>query len=260
MTFPQAGSLPSAPGAVIGYTKRGPIRLQAGGDGEGNSGQQQQQPQEPSGEAQGDGNAATQGNSQPNSAQGGTSDPGDTQQGQTSDGGTSDQLPQWARDQLTKANNEAANYRTQLRQAQQSQQDTLDAIANAIGAKEDDSKDPEKLTQQLTSEQGRSRDAMVRLALHENTDTHGGDPKALSDSRSFLAKVGELDTTADDFQTKVVEAAKTAVQSNPKLGAASQAQPPRSGAEFTGGSGGQQNSPPSDMNAYRKWRNERRSG
>lgn len=76
----------------------------------------------------------------------------------------------------------------------------------------------------------------VELAIFKSAKEHGANPAMLTDSVSFLAKVKDLDPTAADFQTKVVEAAKEAVTANPTLRAGNGS---ASGVDHTGGSGGQ---------------------
>src|SRR5690606_36565916 len=58
---------------------------------------------------------------------------------------------------------------------------------------------PEELTAQVQAAQQAARAAQVELAVHRAASTHKADPSALLDSRAFLAKVADLDPTADDF-------------------------------------------------------------
>ncbi|WP_076260862.1 hypothetical protein [Intrasporangium flavum] len=113
---------------------------------------------------------------------------------------------------------------------------TLDAIMAAINPEKDGEKpDPVKLAAQLTDSQRDGRQTKVELAVYKTASKHSGDPDALLDSRAFLAKVADLDPSADDFQSKVDAAIKSAVADNPKLKAARAAG--ASGADRTGGSG-----------------------
>lgn len=146
--------------------------------------------------------------------------------------------------ELEKARAEAAKSRVNAKNtaAEQARQDLAQQIGKALGlVKDDDKADPAKLTEQLTARQASERDALVRLAVYETTDQHGGNPAALTDSRTFLAKAAQLDPTATDFAAQVAAAAKEAVTANPTLKAAAQAAAPAGGVEFTGaGSGGGQ--------------------
>lgn len=94
---------------------------------------------------------------------------------------------------------------------------------------------PEELTAQVQAAQQQARAAQVELAVHRSASTHRADPSALLDSRAFLAKVADLDPTADDFGDKVTAAIKQAVTDNPKLLAAQAAG--ASSVDHAGGSG-----------------------
>ena len=78
----------------------------------------------------------------------------------------------------------------------------------------------EQLTAQATEAQAASKQAAIELAVYRTAPQHGGNPAALTDSRSFLTKVAGLDPTAEEFSTKVTEAAKAAVVENTSLKAA----------------------------------------
>ncbi|TKR27140.1 hypothetical protein FA014_01935 [Cellulomonas hominis] len=117
-------------------------------------------------------------------------------------------------------------------------------IGRAIGLITDDGGSPsvEQLTTELqtvrdgsAAKDTRISDLAVRLAVYETAGQHGGDPAALTDSRAFLAKVAALDPGAEDFATKVADAAKAAVTGNQTLRARVAA--PRSGRDLTGGTG-----------------------
>ncbi|MFD7858560.1 hypothetical protein ACFV6B_30410 [Streptomyces microflavus] len=116
----------------------------------------------------------------------------------------------------------------------QRQADLLTKLAQKAGIDLDDGKaDPEKLAQQLTASQDKARQSAVELAVYRAAGKHSADADALLDSRGFLKQVDGLDPDADDFTTKVGDAVKAAVESNPKLKTAP-APPARSGTEMTG--------------------------
>lgn len=94
---------------------------------------------------------------------------------------------------------------------------------------------PEELTAQVQAAQTQVRAAQVELAVHRAAGTHQADPTALLDSRAFLAKVADLDPSADDFGAKVGTVIKQAVIDNPKLLAAQAAG--ASSVDHAGGSG-----------------------
>jgi hypothetical protein len=103
----------------------------------------------------------------------------------------------------------------QVRDLQAAQQTQLDGIAKALGLKTDDTPpDPAKLTEQLTAEQARAREAAVQLAVYRNASTAGANPDALLDSASFLRTIADVDP-AD--ATAVTNAIKAAVENNSLL-------------------------------------------
>lgn len=126
---------------------------------------------------------------------------------------------------------EAAQHRTEKQQLK----GVLDAINKALNPDTSEKLDPTKLQTQLTEVASAhttlQREHQVLLSALEA----GADHKALLDSRSFLAKVAELDPTAKDFATKVTAEVDSAIKDNPKLKAARAAG--RSAADHAGGSG-----------------------
>lgn len=142
-------------------------------------------------------------------------------------------LPEWAQKIIKDARSEAATHRTGKTQAEQEKATLLDGIAKALGLKKDEAPDPAKLAEQLGTKDSELRQARVELAVHKLAGPAGGDAGGLLDSRSFLAKVADLDPAAKDFDAKVTEAIKATVKDNDKLKAGGQA-PPRSGGDFNG--------------------------
>lgn len=150
-------------------------------------------------------------------------------------------LPDWAQKLLRDARADAGKARTTAKQtaADEARQELAQQIGKALGLVQDDQPaDPAKLTEQLAARQASERDALVRLAVFETATEHGGNPSALTDSRTFLAKVAQLDPTAADFSAQVAAAATEAVGTNPALKAAQAASTPAGGVEFTGGATG----------------------
>lgn len=109
---------------------------------------------------------------------------------------------------------EAAANRTQLNKV-------LDAINAAVNpdAKKGEKADPVKLAEQIAAKDTELHSAKVEIAVLKSAARYGGDPVALTDSREFMAKVARLDTTADNFATKVADAIKKAVTDNPRYAA-----------------------------------------
>lgn len=101
---------------------------------------------------------------------------------------------------------------------------------------------PEQLQKQLTDEAtARASEAAATKNLQREHQvllsavTAGADHKRLLDSRSFLAKVADLDPTAEDFPTLVENAVKKALTDDPTLKAARAAG--QSSVDHPGGSG-----------------------
>lgn len=125
-----------------------------------------------------------------------------------------------------KAKREAAEKK--VTEIEQGQADFMKKMASLFGVTTDDEKPPtpEQLAQQLAEEQtrtkasdDRARQTTVELAVYKTAGTHGGDPDALLDSRSFANTIAKLDPAADGFDTEVGKAVKAAVDGNSKLAA-----------------------------------------
>ncbi len=131
--------------------------------------------------------------------------------------------------------------------AEKKHQDSLDAIAVALGLKPDPKTDTAAQAAQTAKERDDAnvvaRAATVELAVYKAAGKAGGDPDALLDSRTFLAKLAALDPAASDFADKIATAIKDAVKDNPKLGTAATTAtqggqgPARQGTDVTGGAG-----------------------
>ncbi len=111
---------------------------------------------------------------------------------------------------------------------------TLDAIQKALNpdAKAGEKPDAEALTRSLTEQQAEAKQAKTELAVYKLAGKTGADADALLDSRSFLAKLKEIDPTDAKAITKAIT---DAVTENPKLKLARAAG--ASGSDFSGGSG-----------------------
>lgn len=117
------------------------------------------------------------------------------------------------------ARREAANYRTQSKEQQQQQADAMRQLAKAFGIEvaDDEPPDPKQLQSQIEQSQSSERQARVELAAYRKAGTHGADPDALLDSRTFLDQVAKLDPNANDFDGQLDAAVKASVEANPKL-------------------------------------------
>ncbi|MGH3858238.1 hypothetical protein [Actinokineospora sp.] len=108
-------------------------------------------------------------------------------------------------------------------------------IGKALGlVKDDEAADPAKLAAQVVESAETARQAQVELAVFKAASPAGADPMKLVDSRSFMAKIGKLDPSADGFGKKVADAVADHIKDNP-TSKATPAAPPRSGAPVGGG-------------------------
>ena len=157
------------------------------------------------------------------------------QEPQTTD--TTDQLPDWAREKLAKANAEAAKYRTRAKDIEQAKANEFNAFKQELGKKlglvEDDQPAPDDLiaaaekrateaAQQLAAYQ--RRDAIRTAATGKVTDT-GLLDALLNQDAEFTA----LDPSADDYPAQVAAAINRHLEEHPALRA--QAAPQASGVD-----------------------------
>jgi hypothetical protein len=238
-------TLPTLPGALLGYRKDGsPIRLQAGGSVDaGAAGAPAPAPNAPP-TPPAPAAPAPQAPTAP--AQPAASAPTAAPAAQPAAPASTDDLAALSPTDLAKMvrdlRNENASARTTAKQtaADEARAELAQTIGKALGLVQgDEPADPAKLTEQLTATQAQARQAAVELAVFRAAPAHQGDPNALLDSRSFLAKVADLDPTAADFAAKVDAAIKDAVSTNSKLKTAQAAG--ASGADHAGGPGEQRN-------------------
>lgn len=163
---------------------------------------------------------------------------GDAATSETTDDPPVEQAKTFDARYVEKLRGEAAQYRTQLREAEQRQQSQLDAIAQALGFTTDDGQAPdvEKVTEQLTAAQSEARQHALDLAVYRAAGKHGADADALLDSREFSRQVADLEPADKGFGDALASAITSAVEGNSKL-AASAPVAPRSGGEIAGGTG-----------------------
>lgn len=134
-------------------------------------------------------------------------------------------LPAWAQKALTDARKDAGDERVAAK--------TLAAIQKALTPEaEGTPADPEALTKALAERDTAAKQAQTELATYKLAGTLGADAEALLDSRSFLAKIADLNPS-DTAGIKT--AIEDAVKDNPKLKAVLAA--PKSGTNFSGGPG-----------------------
>lgn len=242
--------LPTTPGAIIGYRKNGsPIRLIAGGSGEGGDG----------GSTGGEGGEGGTGDG---GAQGGENTGGDGGQNPPSDDGADQNsggegdisaLPDWAQKAIRDARADAGKARTNAKQAaaDQARQDLAQQIGKALGLVKDGdaAPDPAKLAEQLAGAQTEGQQARTELAVFRAAARHGADPEKLLDSRKFADQIKGLDP---GDSKKLGELIKKAVEDNPAYRATTA--PPASGAPMGGSPPGNKPKTLADAvaNRYRK--------
>lgn len=120
--------------------------------------------------------------------------------------------------EVAKARNEAKNLRQRAKDADPAKikADVMAELAKAMGVAGDEPADPAKLAEQLTASQAAAKTAAVELAVYR-ASAGTADPAALLDSRSFLAKLADVDPTD---AAAVAAAVSEAVAANPAFGLA----------------------------------------
>ncbi|GAA2298336.1 hypothetical protein GCM10010402_66180 [Actinomadura luteofluorescens] len=224
-----SNTLPTAPGAIIGYRRNGrPIYLLAGGSGEGGDGSGTSGSDPSTG---GDGGTGTDPGTGQNGDGGQT--PPSTDPGTGTDGGGEgdiSSLPAWAQKVIRDTRGEAASHRTKAKDAETKHAGALDAIAKALGLKGDDKPtDPAKLAEDLATERAGGQQARTELAVFKAAGKHGADPEKLLDSRKFADQLKDVDP---GDTRKIGDLIKKAVEDNPTFKAA--APPATSGAPMGG--------------------------
>lgn len=154
--------------------------------------------------------------------------------------GKVESLPEGAQKMIRDLRAESAERRTKLTATEQAQQDAIRALAKAAGIElpgsdGDGTPDPAQLAEQLASEQTTTKNLQREHQVLLSAITAGADHKRLLDSRSFLAKVADLDPAAEDFPTSVDSAIKQALTDDPTLKAGRV--PGTSSVDHPGGSG-----------------------
>lgn len=99
-----------------------------------------------------------------------------------------------------------------------SAQDQLDAIVQAINpdSSGDGKPDIEALTSELSTAHDNAQQAQSELAVYKAAAQSGADPDALLDSRRFMARISDLDPTADDYADQITQAVTDAAMAHPK--------------------------------------------
>jgi hypothetical protein len=230
MQYTRRRTLSALAGQVIGYRKDGrPIRLAAGGSGEGGEG------------GSGDGTGGTDGGGD---GQGGNESQGDGTAGSKDGGPTID--GEFDAERARRAIAAAREAEKKAKGDAKAAKEQVSAILKAAGLAPDGTKDPAEQLKEASAKaeaaETKARETQVELAVYKRAGKAGGDPDALLDSRTFRNAVKDLDPDASDFADKVTDAIKAALKANPKLAAAVTGGqgPARQGTDHTGGNGGRQ--------------------
>jgi hypothetical protein len=152
-------------------------------------------------------------------------------------------LPEWAQKIITDTRKEAGDARGNAKAAaaEEARAEMAQTIGKALGLVKDETLTAEQLAAQVKTSTDEARSAKVELAVYKASGAHQANPTALLDSRSFLAKVADLDPSKKDFDTKVADAIKDAVKDHPELKVALAAA--RNSVNHTGGTGEGANKP-----------------
>ncbi|MFF7553574.1 hypothetical protein ACFZA9_11890 [Streptomyces olivaceus] len=165
------------------------------------------------------------------------------------------------RKELKTANGEAAKARTTAKKAaaDEARTEIMKELGKVLGLVEDDDKtppDPAALKAQMESATAAHKSTAIELAVYRGAGKAGVDPDAITDSRTFMKSIEDLDPSDEGFAKAVTAAMKKAAEDNPKLKAASQA-PARTSSDFSGSSEkpASKNSIEAQREARRKARN-----
>lgn len=147
-------------------------------------------------------------------------------------------LPEWAQKVIRDTRKEAGDARANAKSAaaDDARAEMAQTIGKALGlVKGDAAPTAEQLATEIASAKTGERTALVELAVFKAAGPAGANPVSLLDSRSFLAKVADLDPAKGDFDKKVAAAITEAVKDHPELKAALAAA--RNGVDHSGGTG-----------------------
>ncbi len=134
------------------------------------------------------------------------------------DGGSDD--VEALKKEIAKLRKENAKRRTDSRAAKQAKDTTegkLKAIAKALGVDSDGEPDVDALKAKLEKASSEMKSLKIENALSRAAKKHGADPESLADSRSFMKEADALNPDDDDFAGSLNDLVKSAVENNPKL-------------------------------------------
>lgn len=124
--------------------------------------------------------------------------------------------PDTLKAEITKLRRENGAARTAAKKnaADEARADLAQTIGRALGLVEDEPLDPAKLTEQLTASNAAAKQAQVELAIFHAAAGVNANATKLLDSRSFMARVADVDPTD---HLAIAAAIGEAVSSDPSL-------------------------------------------
>lgn len=162
---------------------------------------------------------------------------------------------------LKQANADAGKARTNAKKqaADEARNEIVQELGKALGLIKDDKDaplDPAALKAQVESATAAHKSTAIELAVYRGAAKAGVDPDAITDSRTFMASIQNLDPTSAGFAKAVTAAMTKAAEDNPKLKV--QTAPKRTSSDFNGGAGS--SGEPDSIDEIRAARRKRRAG
>ena len=124
--------------------------------------------------------------------------------------------PERAARLIERLRGESASEKAARAEAEKKSQDTLKAVAKALGLADDDKPDPEKLTAQLEEARSQERQRRTELQVLRLAPNLGADADALLDSQAFSKVTAGLDPTAATFREDVEDAIRDHLTKYPR--------------------------------------------
>ena len=121
---------------------------------------------------------------------------------------------------IARLRSESATEKAARQAAETKTQDTLKAVAKALGLADEDKPDPEKLTAQLEEARAAERQRRTELQVLRLAPGLGADADALLDSQAFAKTIAGLDPAGSTFREDVEDAIRDMVGKHARYKAA----------------------------------------
>ena len=121
------------------------------------------------------------------------------------------------RKQIKDLRKEAAGYRTKKNETETELADLKDKLAKSLGLKEDDNKDGDKLSDELTRLQDKYRQERLKNAFYRVAAKNEADADLTWAVLQSSGQISDIDVDSDDFEAELTKIVKTTVDGNPKL-------------------------------------------